>query len=587
MSAEEQDLDLRSLTGALRRYGGRIALVSVAAGLLGYTLASNASKEFSASAIVEIVDPTQDVVSAGAKSGFDIDVQRQAVEVLLESPQVRAAVAAELGVAVEAVAPIDAEGAAGSALIGVRGVANTGADAQRTADLAVALATEVQRQRLATEFQAVADKLKEDSAGLDDRIRELEGRIQSLDQAAAQAGIAAVVAQGQVATPAQIESGLVSKQQADEAAVARQQLATVFEQQLALEREAQQYELEATVRSPGFRPYRDAGLPKSSGPRPKQAAALAAAAGFVLAMGAAYVMAYADGRVRRSTNVEAARMGMDLLATLPAAPSASARFGLAAADERSRVVVASRQSLALTLRYRKPGDDPVVVGVVGPKRADRGGELVMDLAVTLARSGLDVVAVDADLRRSVASDAPGLAAVLAGDIELEDALCDLSTGGSGALALLPAGGGVSDPVGLVGTAAVGHVIYELRRQADCVIIEFPPALEAAETLALAQHVDDVVLTGAVGTTSRHDLEVVKRRLDAVGAHLLGLVLIESGGGRRAKRRAKAKARTSKDVRVPADRQASATELEPDQIETAMEAVADPDVGLTRRVGPTR
>ena len=93
-----------------------------------------------------------------------------------------------------------------------------------------------------------------------------------------------------------------------------------------------------------------------------------------------------------------------------------------------------------------------------------------------------------------------------------------------------------------GTAAVGHVIYELRRQADCVIIEFPPALEAAETLALAQHVDDVVLTGAVGTTSRHDLEVVKRRLDAVGAHLLGLVLIESGGGRRAKRRAKAKAR---------------------------------------------
>ena len=253
--------------------------MSVAAGLLGYTLASNASKEFSASAIVEIVDPTQDVVSAGAKSGFDIDVQRQAVEVLLESPQVRAAVAAELGVAVEAVAPIDAEGAAGSALIGVRGVANTGADAERTADLAVALATEVQRQRLATEFQAVADKLKEDSAGLDDRIRELEGRIQSLDQAAAQAGIAAVVAPGQVATPAQIESGLVSKQQADEAAVARQQLATVFEQQLALEREAQQYELEATVRSPGFRPYRDAGLPKSSGPRPKQAAALAAAAG--------------------------------------------------------------------------------------------------------------------------------------------------------------------------------------------------------------------------------------------------------------------------------------------------------------------
>ena len=273
MSVEaEQDLDLRSLTGALRRYSGRIALVTVAAGVLGFVLASNAPKQFSATALVEVVDPAQDIVSAGVKSGFDIDVQRQAVQVLLESPEVRDAVAAKLGVPVDAVPPIDAVGSSGTALIGVRGVASTGVNAQRTADLAVALATEVQRQRLATEFQAVADKLKQDSADLDDRIRDMDGRIQSLDQAAAQASIAAVVAAGQVATPAQIESGLVSKQQADEAAVARQQRATVFEQQLALEHQAQQYELEATVRSPGFRPYRDAGLPKSSGPRPKQAA---------------------------------------------------------------------------------------------------------------------------------------------------------------------------------------------------------------------------------------------------------------------------------------------------------------------------
>ena len=204
------------------------------------------------------------------------------------------------------------------------------------------------------------------------------------------------------------------------------------------------------------------------------------------------------------------------------------------------MVVASRQSLALTLRYTNATDRPVVIGVVGPKAADRCGQLVMDLAVTLARSGLDVVAVDADLRRSFGSDEPGLAAVLAGDIELEEALCDVPTGGAGALALLPAGGGVSDPVGLMGTAAVGHVIYELGRQTHCVIIDFPPALAAAETLALAQHVDQVVLTGAVGTTSRHDLQVVRHRLDAVGAHLLGLVLIEPGGGHRSARAEKPK-----------------------------------------------
>jgi len=143
LSVEAQDLDLRSVTGALRRYGGRIAVVTVGAGLLGFLLASNAPAQFSATAYVEIVDPAQDIVTAGVKSGFDIDVQRQAVQVLLESPEVRDAVAAKLGVGVDAVPPIDAIGSSGTALIGVRGVASSGVDAQRTADLAVELATAV------------------------------------------------------------------------------------------------------------------------------------------------------------------------------------------------------------------------------------------------------------------------------------------------------------------------------------------------------------------------------------------------------------------------------------------------------------
>jgi hypothetical protein len=114
-------------------------------------------------------------------------------------------------------------------------------------------------------------------------------------------------------------------------------------------------------------------------------------------------------------------------------------------------------------------------------------------------------------------------------------------------------------------------------------------------LALAQHVDDVVLTGAVGTTSRHDLQVVKRRLDAVGAHLLGLVLIESGGGHRVARTAKpkrprrTKARTV-DARAesrPVASQPEPAESELDIDTEDMEAVADPDVGLSRRVGPTK
>jgi uncharacterized protein involved in exopolysaccharide biosynthesis len=532
LSSDEADLDLRSLTTTLRRYGGRIVAVTVVAGAAGFFLAKNSTAEYSATAYVEIVDPGQDVVALTSKNVFDIEAQRQAVRVLLESPEVHDAVAAKLGPAVKDPVSISTVVSPDTALVGVRAKSRSAVTAQQMANVAVQAATDVQRERIGKEFQAVADQLKADGQALDDRIREFDGRITALDQAAAQAGIAAVVAPGAAPTPAQVESGLVAKQQADEAAVARQQRATVFEQQLELERQAQQYELEAVVRSPGFRAYRDAELPPlSSGSHAIQSALLAAAAGFAMALGISYVVAYADGRVRRGTVAEADRLGLNLLATLPPPGVPATNSALQATDETRRAVPPARQSLALTLRYGAGRDTPAVLCVVGPRSSDRCNGLVQDLAVTLARSGLRVVVVDADLRRAAGGPGGGFGAVLAGDRVIETELVEIPTGGSGSLALLPAGGLGLDPVPLMGSSRVGRVVEELRNGADCVVMDFPPALEAAEALALAQHVDDVVITADVGTTRRKDIIAVKDSLVAVGAQVLGLVLVDGGSSR--------------------------------------------------------
>jgi hypothetical protein len=86
--------------------------------------------------------------------------------------------------------------------------------------------------------------------------------------------------------------------------------------------------------------------------------------------------------------------------------------------------------------------------------------------------------------------------------------------------------------------------------------------------------------------------VVKRRLDAVGAHVLGLVLIEPGGGHSVARNAKAKKSRRTKVRSassPTESRANVPQPEPEEsdLESGMEAVADPEVGLSRRVGPTK
>jgi hypothetical protein len=376
--------------------------------------------------------------------------------------------------------------------------------ARQSADLAVSVASDVNKQRLAEDFAAVASQLESDSADLDDRIRELDGRIAALDEASAQAGIAAIVAPGAVPTASQIEAGLVSRQQADEASLAREQRATLFEHQLELERQSQQYKIKATVVSAGFRPYRSAELPaSSSGPSAAQIAMLAAIAGLALAFGLSYVLAYTDGRVRKATAVEASRVGLPLLAVI----GASRRRGrqpVLADDESTRVVAPARQAAALTLRL-VTSTTPTVIGIVA-RAADQAGA-IFDLAVTLARAGNHMIVVDADPWRADANVAGGLRAVLAGESTVAAELRPVFTGGSGSLSVLASGARAWDPAGSMSTAAISGLIAELRSHADFVLIDLPPAADSAVALALSAQVDHVVVVARAGVTRRDDLKV--------------------------------------------------------------------------------
>jgi hypothetical protein len=87
-----------------------------------------------------------------------------------------------------------------------------------------------------------------------------------------------------------------------------------------------------------------------------------------------------------------------------------------------------------------------------------------------------------------------------------------------------------------------------RNEHEFVILDSPPATVAADVFALAAHADGVIVIAREARTSDRALEDLRRRLDQVGARLIGGVFIGRGRpGRHRHRPAAAQAGDSPPV----------------------------------------
>lgn len=139
-----------------RRYRWAVAAVSIAAGLAGVAFAFTAERGYTATAYLEVVGAPSAVVSNGGTPE-----QEAAIE-LLESPEVRSAVATALGTGgVGRMRTIDAFVPADARLVGVRISGHSSRRVQRIAELAVDAASKIQRDRTGIEAQVVPGGLQE------------------------------------------------------------------------------------------------------------------------------------------------------------------------------------------------------------------------------------------------------------------------------------------------------------------------------------------------------------------------------------------------------------------------------------------
>ena len=160
-----------------------------------------------------------------------------------------------------------------------------------------------------------------------------------------------------------------------------------------------------------------------------------------------------------------------------------------------------------------------------------GGEgkttLSAHLAARCANAGTSTLLIDADMRRASLGRlldvpvGPGLADVLAGDVELDSALVTVQAGG---FHFLSAGTPGRDPSRVLKSTRLAELIGQLRASYDLVLIDTPPILPVADALIMGRWADGAVVAARYDASRLPLVERANRPLAAAGIPVLGVVV---------------------------------------------------------------
>jgi capsular exopolysaccharide synthesis family protein len=325
------------------------------------------------------------------------------------------------------------------------------------------------------------------------------------------------------------------------AQLAERQLQTLSEGERSspqgLELQARQRELEiaAALQTAGAEIVRRASVPESPArPRPMLSGALGLGLGLLLGIAAALARELFDRRLKSEEAVESF-FELPILASIP-------RPSRRGDDHAQREAYGL---LAANLRFTSLNRESNVVMVTSASPGEGKTTVTLGLGRALARLGLRVIAIEADLRRPTFSAwAPvgsrrGLSAVLTGsglsrelvwlDVDTLEPVPAANAADGSAFAMLPAGELPENPQHLLAQPTMQAVIQGCRAIADVVLIDTPPIGTVNDPATLARHVDAVALVVRLDQTTKDAARRAQRVLRNADVDLPGIVLTGAGG----------------------------------------------------------
>jgi len=273
------------------------------------------------------------------------------------------------------------------------------------------------------------------------------------------------------------------------------------------------------------------------GPKTMTTVLVAAAIGFTLAAGAAYLLEYLDDSVKSPDTITK----VTGLATLAGIARISED------DDGGKLVSLSQPRSPTTEAYRvlRTGiqystvDNPnqIRLMVTSPSPSEGKSLTVANLAVVMAQAGNNILVIDADLRRPVQHklfrlpQKGGLTTLLLeanldpnSDQTLKALRRVIQQTSVEGLHILTSGPIPPNPSEMLGSTKMEVALQTLEEHYDYVIIDSPPVLAVTDAMVLARHSESVLLVADASKTRGTQLRQAATQLLASNAHVIGVVL---------------------------------------------------------------
>lgn len=174
------------------------------------------------------------------------------------------------------------------------------------------------------------------------------------------------------------------------------------------------------------------------------------------------------------------------------------------------------------------GENIKVISVTSCMPNEGKSSVTMNLAISLAEAGKNVLLVDADMRKSVLvgrykikNGKRGLSHYLSGQCELEDII---SISNIERFHMILSGPIPPNPSELLGNKRFESLVKELRSIYDYIIIDCPPIGSVVDAMIAGNMSDGVALVVAADQISYKFAQKVKTQLEQGSCKILGVIL---------------------------------------------------------------
>jgi succinoglycan biosynthesis transport protein ExoP len=248
---------------------------------------------------------------------------------------------------------------------------------------------------------------------------------------------------------------------------------------------------------------------------------------FGASLGAAFALAILldmlDKRFRYPEQVTR-ELGLSILGAIPGIKRSNGRQ--LKAEEAAQVVEAFR-TVRLNLAHSYGAAGPVMLTVSSPGSGDGKSLVSSNLALSFAEAGYRTLLIDGDIRRGELhrmfslDRRPGLLDYLVGDSSMDSIVRPSSHEG---LSVIPCGTRRQQGPELLGSAAMSHLMAEMKTRFNVIIVDSPPLGAGIDPFVLGTATGHMLMVFRSGETDRQMAEAKLKLLDRLPVRVLGAVL---------------------------------------------------------------